>query len=316
VFLGCGVGAIIVIMAFLWVAQAVAGPPEIKIQEEELSFAEVSLKEAALEKPAEEKKVEAPEPPVAAEMPQLERIRVVAKAAPRRVRASAAPGPPGPPGPAPPKPSGVLSALNDLRPAADSGDNALRAAVSNIAAVRVPTGTSSSFQVSGTFSKLPGGEVRLATGGGGGGGRGRETRVGAELFRGAAGAKAGRLTGGGGGGNVRGTVRSAGRPVTRGGLLDAAAVQRVVTEHLAAVQGCYERQLLKDPGLQGKITFDWDVAPSGSVSSARMMSSSMGAGGGAVAACIVAEIRRWQFPKPVGGTASVRYPFIFRMSGF
>ena len=147
----------------------------------------------------------------------------------------------------------MLSALNDMRPAADSGDNALRAAVSNIAAVRVPGGTSSAFQVSGTFSKLPGGEVRLATGGGGGGGKGRETRVGAELFRGEKGAKLGGLTGpAGGGGKIRGAVKSAGAPVTRGGLLDAAAVQRVVSEHLGAIQGCYERQLLEGPGAAGQ----------------------------------------------------------------
>jgi hypothetical protein len=247
----------------------------------------------------------------------LEKVKEVARETPRRTAkaATAGAGPPGPPGP--PKPAGVLSALNDLRPAADSGDNALRAAVSNIAAVRVPSGTSSAFQVSGTFSKLPGGEVRLATGGGGGGGKGRETRVGAELFRGEKGAKLGGLTGpAGGGGKIRGAVKSAGAPTTRGGILDAAAVQRVVSQHLAAIQGCYERQLLKDPGLQGKITFDWDVVPGGSVGSARMVSSTMGTGGSAVAACIVAEIRRWKFPSPVGGTASVRYPFIFRMSGF
>jgi hypothetical protein len=316
IFMGAGLGAILLIMIGLWGIQAIAGPSEIKLQEEELTFAQVSLKEAQLLKPDEPKKVDPPpEPPAGAEMPQLEKIKTVARQSPRRVsRAAASPGPPGPPQPA--KPAGVLSALNDLRPAADSGDNALRAAVSNIAAVRVPGGTSSAFQVSGTFSKLPGGEVRLATGGGGGGGRGRETRVGAELFRGAKGAKLGGLTGGGGRGRIRGAVKSAGRPVTRGGILDAAAVQRVVTQHLAAVQGCYERQLLKDPGLQGKITFDWDVAPSGSVSSARMVSSTMGAGGSSVAACIVSEIRRWKFPKPIGGTASVRYPFIFRMSGF
>ncbi|HEY3355967.1 MAG TPA: AgmX/PglI C-terminal domain-containing protein, partial [Polyangia bacterium] len=315
VFMGCGLATVAVVIVGLWVASFFAGPAEIRLQEEELNFAQVSLKEAALEKPAEEKKIETPEP-VNAEMPQLEKIKVAA-AAPKRVRS---PGPatggggPGPP--TPQKPAGVLSALNDIRPAADSGDTALRAAVSNIAAVRVPTGTSAGFQVTGTFSKLGGGEVRLATGGGGGGGKGRETRVGAELFRGEKGAKAGALTGGGGGGKIRGTVRSAGRPTTKGGVLDAAAVQRVVTEHLAAVQACYERQLLKDPGLQGKLTFDWDVAPGGAVSSARMASSSMGTGGGAVAACIVNEIRRWRFPSPIGGTASVRYPFIFRMSGF
>jgi hypothetical protein len=314
IFMGCGVGAIIIILLGMWGLSALAGPADIKLQEEELTFAQVSLKDAQLQKP-DEKKPELAEVP-GAEMPMLEKVKVVARDAPRRTKStSAAPGPPGPPAPA--KPAGVLSALNDMKPAADSGDNALRAAVSNIAAVRVPGGTSSAFQVSGTFSKLPGGEVRLATGGGGGGGKGRETRVGAELFRGEKGAKLGGLTGpAGGGGKIRGAVKSAGAPVTRGGILDAAAVQRVVSAHLAAIQGCYERQLLKDPGLQGKITFDWDVAPSGSVSSARMVSSTMGTGGSTVAACIVAEIRRWKFPSPVGGTASVRYPFIFRMSGF
>jgi predicted component of type VI protein secretion system len=309
-------GVVVIIAMFLSLLgyESCRGPQEIRLAEEELTFAQVSLKEAALEKPAEPKKVETPEP-VNAEMPQLEKIKVAA-AAPKRVRTPGPPtggGSPGPPGP--PKPAGVLSALNDIRPAADSGDNALRAAVSNIAAVRVPTGTSAGFQVTGTFSKLGGGEVRLATGGGGGG-KGRETRVGAELFRGEKGQKAGLLTGGGGGGKIRGTVKSAGRPVTRGGVLDAAAVQRVISEHMGAIQSCYERQLMKDPGLQGKLTFDWDVAPGGAVSSARLFQSSMGTGGSAVAACIVAEIRRWHFPSPVGGTASVRYPFIFRMSGF
>jgi hypothetical protein len=314
IFFGCGLGAILVILLGMWGLSALAGPADIKLQEEELTFAQVSLKDAQLQKP-DEKKPELAEVP-GAEMPIFEKIKVVARDAPRRsAKASAAPGPPGPPGP--PKPAGVLSALNDMKPAADSGDNALRAAVSNIAAVRVPGGTSSAFQVSGTFSKLPGGEVRLATGGGGGGGKGRETRVGAELFRGEKGSKLGGLTGpAGGGGKIRGAVKSAGAPTTRGGILDAAAVQRVVSQHLAAIQGCYERQLLKDPGLQGKITFDWDVAPSGSVATARMVSSTMGTGGSAVAACIVSEIRRWHFPSPVGGTASVRYPFIFRMSGF
>ena len=68
------------------------------------------------------------------------------------------------------------------------------------------------------------------------------------------------------------------------------------------------------PGLSGKIVFDWVISPSGRVGSARQVSSSMRSA--AVATCILRLIRSWRFPKPVGGSVTVRYPFVFRVSGF
>jgi hypothetical protein len=107
------------------------------------------------------------------------------------------------------------------------------------------------------------------------------------------------------------------RPASpRAGILDAPEVQRVVSEHLSGVQACYERELMKDRTLQGKLVFDWDVTPAGTVRNARLAGSSMeGPGAERVAACIVAELSGWTFAPPKGGTASVRYPFILRMSG-
>ena len=80
------------------------------------------------------------------------------------------------------------------------------------------------------------------------------------------------------------------------------------------VQACYERQLITSPGLSGKVVFDWVITPSGSVGLARQVRSSMRSP--LVSSCILALIRTWRFPKPVGGSVNVRYPFVFRVQGF
>jgi hypothetical protein len=99
---------------------------------------------------------------------------------------------------------------------------------------------------------------------------------------------------------------------TSGGVLDRAAIQRVVDSHMAQVQRCYETQLLKNPALAGKIVFEWVVGKTGRVASARQISSTLRSS--AVASCILAQMRRWRFPAPREGTRSIRYPFVFRSS--
>jgi outer membrane biosynthesis protein TonB len=155
--------------------------------------------------------------------------------------------------------------------------------------------------------------VRLAGGLSGGGGK--DTRVGSQLLGGnskVGGLKAAKGTGT----KVRGRVRRAPKRAIRatGGVLDRGAIQKVVNSHMARIQRCYESQLLKNPGLAGKIVFDWVIAPSGRVASARQVSSSVRSP--SVATCILAQIKSWRFPKPVGGSVQVRYPFVFRIQGF
>jgi outer membrane biosynthesis protein TonB len=99
-----------------------------------------------------------------------------------------------------------------------------------------------------------------------------------------------------------------------GGELSREAIQKVVSEHMHEVQACYERQLNTNPGMSGKIVFDWVITPSGSVGTARQVSSSMRSP--AVASCVLGLIRTWRFPQPVGGSVNVRYPFVFRVQGF
>jgi len=275
-------------------------------------FAKVAVKDLNLEKPKEEPKQE--EPPKTEE-PKPEPTKETPKVRKKIKR----------PGPARPvsekqrakiqkkQVANVLSALENVRPKnAGPGRSDLKSLVSNIAAVRAPGGTASSFKVAGVIGKIPGGGVRLAGGIGGGG---KDTRVGSQLLSG--GSKIGKIAALAGTGNrVRGRVR---RAPTRaisatGGVLDRGAIQKVVNAHMSQIQRCYEVQLLKNPGLSGKIVFDWVISPSGGVSSARQVSSSLASP--MVSTCILALIRTWRFPQPVGGAVQVRYPFVFRVQGF
>jgi len=289
----------------------VAPAADLTVTTDAERFAKVAVKDLKLEKPKEEPKVEQPkEEPV---KPQP------TKDAPKVTKKIKKLGPPRPVSEVQRKKiqkkqvANVLSALENLKPSAGPGRSDLKSLVSNIAAVRVPGGTSSGFKVAGVIGKIPGGGVRLAGGLGGGG---KDTRVGSQLLSGA-GAKIGNVAAlAGTGTRVRGRVRKAPTRAIQatGGILDRGAIQKVVNSHMAEIQRCYEVQLLKSPGLSGKIVFDWVIATSGLVSSARQVSSSMQSP--AVATCILSQIRTWRFPQPVGGSVQVRYPFVFRVQGF
>ncbi|HWV39887.1 MAG TPA: AgmX/PglI C-terminal domain-containing protein [Vulgatibacter sp.] len=306
-YLMIGVAGIVLMLAGIWV-QSLLAPPELLVMEE-AEFAEISLKDLEMEKPPEPPKE--PEPVAEVQAPAPEPTKP-APAPPRPTRAPsrAARGNPQPSqAPAPSAADSALAALADIAPA---GDTRLSAAVSNIAAVRAPSGTSSSFQVSGAIGKVPGDEVTLSRGGRAGG-EGRETRAASAVL---AGKSVGKVAGGGGTGRVRGTVsRQPARSVgTSGGSLDRGAILKVINENLSQVQSCYERQLISNPGLQGKIEFDWVIGTDGSVTSTRVNSSSLPSQ--AVANCIGSAIKTWRFPKPTGGSVSVRYPFVFSVQGF
>jgi len=71
---------------------------------------------------------------------------------------------------------------------------------------------------------------------------------------------------------------------------------------------------MKSPGLDGKVVMDWIISPTGSVQSSRVRSSTLKSE--AVTTCIGGVIKGWQFPKPVGGSVTVTFPFAFRGQSF
>ena len=96
------------------------------------------------------------------------------------------------------------------------------------------------------------------------------------------------------------------------GALDSEAVAKVVQGRKRMVQDCYERELKRDPTLQGKIEIEFTIGEDGRVVDAKVASNRMGSA--AVGECIVSRLRAWRFPKPNGGSVTVNFPFIFTPS--
>ena len=95
---------------------------------------------------------------------------------------------------------------------------------------------------------------------------------------------------------------------------DAVEVALWPKENINAIQRCYERELIRKPGLSGKIQVEWVVATSGAVRTARQAFSNLDSSD--VSNCILSAIRGWRFPQPKGGEVIVNYPFIFKSIGF
>jgi hypothetical protein len=117
---------------------------------------------------------------------------------------------------------------------------------------------------------------------------------------------------GGGGGDGTGAaerkVQGASQAPSGQGLTPA-QVQRVVLSRIGAFRACYDSAAARDPSLQGGVTIAWSITPDGSVSGARVASSSLG--NPRVEGCILRQFNRLRFPtadKPTGAS----YPFIFK----
>lgn len=203
---------------------------------------------------------------------------------------------------------GLLGAIRG----GDGQTNALQEALEGPSIGDLLGGLGSSRTVMGRGS----GGAGLRGSGSGGGGTGPGTLFGAgHLGTGVGGGRgAGGGRGGGGpgaGGRPREEVRVRMQTATPrvSGYLSPEQIMRVVRQNQAAVRYCYENELQRQPSLHGRIEIQWRIARSGSVSSARVGSSTMH--NARVEGCIVRQVRRWRFPQPDGGEVDVNFPFIF-----
>lgn len=92
------------------------------------------------------------------------------------------------------------------------------------------------------------------------------------------------------------------------GPLDKEIIRRMIRREIGAIRACYERELLKQPKLQGRLVVRFVIEPDGSVSEARAETSL----DPNVDTCVLARFQRMTFPKPDGGSVVVRYPVIFQ----
>lgn len=91
---------------------------------------------------------------------------------------------------------------------------------------------------------------------------------------------------------------------------DKQVIKRVINQKKAEITQCYNKELLKNPNLKGKITMKWRVLSSGNVGTVEVTSDEMGSS--AVASCLKSRIGSWKFPAPRNGSSTdVSYPFNF-----
>jgi hypothetical protein len=191
----------------------------------------------------------------------------------------------------------ILSALGGVA----SPLNAI--SVSNLDALPVAAGAG--FKVSGAVGKAPGDTLRVVTTGG----TDPDMKSASEL----GGNDLGKIQAHVGTGVVRARVTAVPQGIRGEGTLDRGEIQKVVNAHLYQIQGCYERQLAKDPSLSGKVFLDWVIGTSGGVSSVRIGRSTIRSV--ETVTCIQSAIQSWKFPQPQGGSVTVTYPFAFSSFG-
>ncbi|MEM6992156.1 MAG: AgmX/PglI C-terminal domain-containing protein, partial [Myxococcota bacterium] len=122
----------------------------------------------------------------------------------------------------------------------------------------------------------------------------------------------GRGSGTGFGGRGKRVPRVRMAKATVQGALDRDIIRRIVRAHINEVRYCFMQGLQRDPDLDGRIAVQFTIGATGKVTASTVAEDTVG--GKTVAACTAKAVKRWKFPRPVGGgTVSVRYPFA--MSG-
>jgi Ca-activated chloride channel family protein len=95
------------------------------------------------------------------------------------------------------------------------------------------------------------------------------------------------------------------------GAMDRTVIRRIVRAHLPEVRACYNRGLVLDSTLAGRITIQFAISPSGAVTVSTVAKDEVG--DGKIGKCIAERVKHWRFPAVrSGGTSVVTYPFLLR----
>ncbi len=141
--------------------------------------------------------------------------------------------------------------------------------------------------------------------GGGGSGFGRIHGMGNIDTGGGTGTKASL----GGKGKAKAKVSVSKGAPTVGNFCKQADILRVVNARQSGIQYCYEKELARNPELNGKVTIKWRIALDGKVMKVWLDSSTLK--NGTVESCMIRSIERWTFTKPDGGICEIAFPFVF-----
>ena len=107
---------------------------------------------------------------------------------------------------------------------------------------------------------------------------------------------------------IRGKVADA-APEVESAEIDRGKLTAYLRARMSAIQGCYEKELKRNPSLKGKVVVRFTITPQGRASDIEIEENTLG--NDAVPSCIKTVIRGWVFPFKPDGEATVAYPFVF-----
>ena len=93
------------------------------------------------------------------------------------------------------------------------------------------------------------------------------------------------------------------------GRLPPEVIQRIIRLNFGRFRLCYEKALLQNPTLQGRVTARFVIGRDGAVSQVSDGGSDIGSR--AVVSCVVRAFYGLSFPQPEGGIVTVTYPIVF-----
>ena len=101
--------------------------------------------------------------------------------------------------------------------------------------------------------------------------------------------------------------------ITVMGTLPKEVIRRVIRQRNKNFRYCYEKELIRDPKISGKVMVKFTIAKTGGVSKASVQSTTLK--NKPLESCLIKTIKAMKFPKPSGGgIVIISYPFIFRSS--
>lgn len=105
------------------------------------------------------------------------------------------------------------------------------------------------------------------------------------------------------------TPRMGAGVTTVSGRLPPQVIQRIVRQNFGRFRLCYEKGLIANPNLEGRVSVRFVIGRDGAVASASNGGSSLP--DASVVSCVVSAYYGLSFPKPEGGIVTVSYPLTF-----
>jgi len=104
---------------------------------------------------------------------------------------------------------------------------------------------------------------------------------------------------------LEGTISGAADDETR----SSGAIAGVVRQYQSGIKFAYNKELLSNPRISGKITVSFVILPDGSVESVEVRQSSVN--WPALEEAVVKRMKHWKFSRTRGGAVGVVFPFVF-----